>query len=356
MRTTGRRRASATSPSETAGKPAVDKRALRAAVMARSDALFEAFGLELHEEPGGELVGPCPVHGGDGRTNFRLYPSGFWRCFSHGCHDTFGGDVLGLIWGLLVARDGADPGFPGALRWCRETLGRLPTAAESAVEVGRFLATAERLVAGPKPQPRLFPAAEVAARLDTPSEYFVGRGYPPDLLSAFLVGEPKEDRPGPLRGRAIVPLMDLAGGSVVGFSGRYRGVPSEGTPKWLHQPKGLLRGELLYGWDTAEAAVRESGVCVLVEGCPDVWAWRARGFRNVVGLLGVSLSDPQQAVLERSGAVELVLAQDADAAGDEGAARALDKVAPIFLARRAKPPAGKKDWGDAFEGGLPWHL
>ena len=324
--------------------------------MARSDALFHAFGLELAEEPGGEWVGPCPVHGGDGRTNFRLYPTGFWRCFSRQCHETFGGDALGLVWGLLVARDGTDGGFASALKWCREVLGRLPTAVDSAVEVGRFACLAERLAAAPRPQPRLFSKDEVAARLG-PSPYFLGRGYPEDVLEAFLVGEPTEDRPGPLRGRAIVPLLDLAGESVVGFSGRWRGHLSEGsqTPKWLHRPRGLLRGELLYGWDSAVAEIERTGVAVLVEGCPDVWAWRARGHRNVVGLLGAGLSDPQQAVLERSGAVELVLAQDADEAGDEGAARTLEKVAPIFRARRLRPPAGK-DWGELFERKLPWDL
>jgi hypothetical protein len=329
----------------------VDKAAVRAALASRLDELLAAFAVDVREESGGERVGACPVHGGSGRTAFRLYPSGVWRCFSHQCHDRVGGDVLGLIRGLLTARDGKDPGFPGALRWAEGLLGPLPKTVVDAAEAGRFAAAIGKLTAAPRPQLKVFNTRDLIARLTIPSPYFLARGYPGHVLSEFLVGEPKEDSPGPLRGRAIAPLFDPLG-QVVGFSGRYRGHPPDGIPKWLHQPKGLLRNDLMYGWDSAEEAIRDSCSVVLVEGCPDVWAWRAHGVRNVVGLCGVALSDAQQVLLERSGAEEILLAHDADPAGDEAAVELTARLAPIFRVRRLRPPA--KDWGDAFEQGLSW--
>lgn len=348
MTSTARRSRRPASPSE-------DKAALRAALAARAEEILLAFDAEVVMEPSGDLVGGCPVHGGDNRTGFRVYPSGQWRCWTHQCHETFGGDPMGLVWGLLVARDGVDPGYPGAMAYCRKMLGGIPTAEGAALEEGRFMSESRRLALAPRPQAYSFPVTQVAARLRTPSPYFVDRGYPPDLLDAFYVGEPLEDRPGPMRGRAVVPLLAELGNVVVGFSGRMiRECDWNVVPKWFHQPEGLLRGDLLYGWHMAEAAIRQTGVVHLVEGCPDVWAWHARGKPNTVGMFGTTLTDAQLVLLEQSGALDVVLCQDDDEAGHDGAGASRKRLEAAFRVSRRLPPAGKKDWGEAFEQRLTW--
>jgi hypothetical protein len=318
--------------------------------------ILASFDAEVVAESSGDLVGGCPVHGGDNRTGFRCFPTGQWRCWTHQCHETFGGDPMGLVWGLLVARDGVDPGFPGAIAFCRRLLGGLPTAESGAIEEVRFAGQINRLAMRPRTQPATYSVAEVTGRLRVPSEYFVGRGYPADILSAFHVGDPLEDKPGPLRGRAIVPLLDPAGERVVGFSGRLRlpSVEKSPLPKWLHQPDGLLRGDLLYGWHLAADEIQKTGTVFLVEGCPDVWAWHAQGIRNAVGLFGTTVTDFQQVLLERSGALEVVLGQDNDEAGEAGAASSARRLGAAFTVRRRLPPGGTNDWGEAFEKRLTW--
>ena len=60
--------------------------------------LAEQAGTVLHQA-GRDLRGPCPLHGGDNQTAFRLYEDGDrmrWRCYT-GCTNPPGGDVLDFV-------------------------------------------------------------------------------------------------------------------------------------------------------------------------------------------------------------------------------------------------------------------
>jgi len=65
--------------------------------------IIEFFGLDLRLS-GNKLIGCCPVHKGDNKSAFNLWPrSGFWVCRSHNCHEVFDKDFNGFLKGLYAA-------------------------------------------------------------------------------------------------------------------------------------------------------------------------------------------------------------------------------------------------------------
>jgi DNA primase len=71
----------------------------------------------------------------------------------------------------------------------------------------------------------------------------------------------------------------------------------------------------LYGIDQASAAIKAAQCAVIVEGYMDVLIAHQTGHANVVGASGTALTDKQATILKKS-ARRIVLALDADSAGD----------------------------------------
>ena len=93
-------------------------------------------------------------------------------------------------------------------------------------------------------------------------------------------------------------------------------------PKWLNS-KGFNSGACLYNYWNAKDHISETSTAILVEGQGDVWRLDEAGIYNVVGMFGCSLGGQQRLILERSGALKLVVMTDADEAGQ----KARDKIA-----------------------------
>ena len=122
------------------------------------------------------------------------------------------------------------------------------------------------------------------------------------------------------RGRLTFALRD-AEGQVVGFAGRSM---DGSNPKYLNTPQGPLfdKSHLLYGLDRARDAIAKEGVAVVVEGYTDVITAHEHGYQNVVASMGTALTEHQVALL-RARAPRVVLALDADAAGQAAMLRSL---------------------------------
>ena len=101
----------------------------------------------------------------------------------------------------------------------------------------------------------------------------------------------------------------------------------EGQPKYLNTPQTPLfdKGSILYGIDLARHAIRESGTAVIVEGYMDAIAAHQFGYENVVAAMGTALTE-QQVGLVRRGAKRIVMALDADAAGQMATLRGLETM------------------------------
>ncbi len=148
-------------------------------------------------------------------------------------------------------------------------------------------------------------------------------GYKPDELVAAGIAAHGRNNGGlydKFRGRIMFPLADHRG-RVRGFGARVMG---EGRgPKYLNTSENSLfhKGRQLFGIDIARPHVAKSGRIVAVEGYTDVLALHQAGIREAVAIMGTSLT-PDQLSLATKDARTVILALDADRAGQEAMVRA----------------------------------
>ena len=171
-----------------------------------------------------------------------------------------------------------------------------------------------------------------------------------DLLAAGLLAENDRGRRyDRFRDRVMFPIRDGLG-RLLGFAGRVLG---DALPKYLNTPETELfkKSELLYGLDRARAAIRDSGEVIVVEGYMDVIALHQEGFGNAVAALGATLTGEQAESLARLDAQRVLLAFDADEAGQRAVLAGLDQsVGRRFLVQAVTIPSGK-DPADVVLGG-----
>jgi DNA primase len=166
-------------------------------------------------------------------------------------------------------------------------------------------------------------------------QHLTAKGYSwSDLQEAGLVIEGKEhgyyDR---FRGRLIFPIRD-ARANVVGFGAR---ALDDSLPKYLNSPQTAIfdKSGVLYGIDQAKGAIREAGLVVIVEGYMDVLMAHQCNRKNVVASMGTALTEKHVRIIKKM-TKKLVLALDADSAGDQATVRGLE-VAQEAFDRRAMP-------------------
>jgi DNA primase len=149
------------------------------------------------------------------------------------------------------------------------------------------------------------------------------------------------------RGRIMFPLADQRG-RVLGFGAR--SMRDEQGPKYLNSAEGELyhKGSQLFGLHLARPAAAREGSIVLVEGYVDALALHQAGVENVVALMGTALTDEQAAQLERT-ANTLLLALDADKAGQKAMLRAGEIAAGRKLELRVVDMPAGKDPGDLLK-------
>jgi DNA primase len=163
----------------------------------------------------------------------------------------------------------------------------------------------------------------------------------PELRSVGLVqqgrGGGEYDR---FRSRIMFPIRDRRG-RVLGFGGR--AMRSDQGAKYVNTAETdfFHKSQLLYGVDMAKAAIAKATRAVVVEGYTDVLALHQAGVEETVAVMGTAITGEQVATL--SGMVEeVVLALDADSAGQEAMLRAQRVAAGRKMRLRvAAMPAGE---------------
>lgn len=157
-------------------------------------------------------------------------------------------------------------------------------------------------------------------------DYLVGfaakKGISPDILQkAGLVSNRASggyfDN---FRNRIIFPINNLQG-EVIGLGGRILG---EGEPKYYNSPQTVIydKSKNLFGLNQARRAIRDQGLSIVMEGYMDVIIAHQNGVDNAVASLGTSLT-MEQAGLLRVQTGEVVIAYDADTAGQAATWRGL---------------------------------
>lgn len=116
--------------------------------------------------------------------------------------------------------------------------------------------------------------------------------------------------------RIVIPIENLKG-EVVGFTGRiFNG--EDNTAKYLNTKETEIfkKSSLLFNYHNAKNYIRDRKSVIVVEGNMDAIKMSAKGFKNVVALMGVALSNEQIDILKRL-KVPVMLMLDNDNAGEE---------------------------------------
>ena len=125
------------------------------------------------------------------------------------------------------------------------------------------------------------------------------------------------------RNRLMIPIRDERG-RVTGFGAR--ALDPEDNPKYLNSPQTALfdKSATLFGLDVARRAITDTETAVIVEGYMDAIQAHQAGFANVVAQMGTAMTEAQLKLIAPRWAKKIVLALDADAAGQNATLRGLE--------------------------------
>ncbi|MPY93534.1 MAG: DNA primase [Acidimicrobiia bacterium] len=308
-----------------------------AAVKAATDivAVVAAAGVALKRSGSQNFVGLCPFHR-EKTPSFSVNLAGFFHCF--GCQKS--GDAIsfvqetdGVDFVAAVERLAAKAGVTlhyterderekrtrrarlleamgDATTWYHERLLAAPDAARARAHLRRRGIDAEavrhfRLGWAPDAW------EELAKSLQLPRDVAKDSGLASATSRGGLVDF--------FRGRILFPICDV-GGDPIGFGGR-RLDDGQG-PKYLNPGATPLydKSRVLYGLNWAKADIVRAGEVVVCEGYTDVIGFHLAGVTRAVATCGTALTEDHVRLLVRF-ARRVVLAFDADAAGQAAAAR-----------------------------------
>ena len=309
--------------------------------------ILDYFQIECQKK-NNRYAGPCPVHGGDSPNACAVYHSGDrignWACYTHQCEKVFQPSITGYVRGIISFRKYGWRGEGDKMCPLNEAVDFLKKIIQvddvgslqfddAKIEQSKFVHNTQKVYA--RKADRFVLDLEpdlVRSSLEIPCRYCISRGYQEKTMKKYDIGlclTPKK----PMYMRSVVPIYDDDHTKVVGCTGRsifdsfyfcdvhhnpthqcppeqYRMVYS----KWKHN-KGFPADEFLYNYWFAKDYIRKSSLAVLVESPGNVWRLEEAGIHNSVGMFGAALKPGQRSILDKSGALALLVLTDPDKAG-----------------------------------------
>ena len=124
-------------------------------------------------------------------------------------------------------------------------------------------------------------------------------------------------------GRIMFPIRNISG-KVIAFGGRTLKSDKK-VAKYFNSPESDLynKSRVLFGIDTAKAAIVKQDLCYLVEGYTDVISLHQNDVENVVASAGTALTDDQIRLIKRYTS-NVCMLFDGDAAGIRASFRGID--------------------------------
>jgi DNA primase len=312
-----------------------------AAVRAASDIVGVISQYVQLRREGQRWKGLCPFHS-EKTPSFSVNANeGVWYCF--GCQAR--GDVITFV------REVEHWGFPEAVEWLAARAGITLRYSDRNEAEGRKRRTRlveimgravawyhERLLSSPDAGAARGYLRKRGLDGDVVREYQLG--WAPDAWDALCralrldeqdardTGLGRVNQRGRLqdhfRARVLFPIHD-AEGHPVSFGGRIlpgtEGPGNQGKYKNTTETPLYSKSRVLYGLDRAKSAIVRDGTAVICEGYTDVIGFQRAGVPLAVATCGTALTDDHVALLHRFAARRLVLAFDADGAGQAAAER-----------------------------------
>jgi DNA primase len=293
------------------------------------DQILDHFHLLMEaERKGDELILRCPLPDHDDRkASFRVsLAKGAFNCFGCKRHGN------GLA--LFKLLDGSETIFAAGMRM-HEVFGipHPPRPTEHREETGAAVPTEEQDDGAQVSASRdgVNPPLSFAFKqLDATHPYLAARGLTAETIATFGVGYYAGK--GSMRERIVIPIHDKHGEHLLAYAGRWPGEPPEDTPKYL-LPANFHKSLVLFNLHRAKAHATDG--LIVVEGFFDCMTLWQKGRKNVVAIMGSSLSAAQERLIVetvgRKG--RCLLAFDPDEASRTGMADAALRLAPQVFVR-----------------------
>lgn len=336
--------------------------------------LLDYFDIE-YRQTDKMIIGCCPIHGGDNRTALNIYPygdnyRGNWKCRTHQCEETFMSSIIGFVRGLLSSHENnwAQPGddmvsFVYTLDFISKFLDKDLTKISkknNTQDKTNFIKNVNIITRKTETIKQDITRDIVRKSLQIPAKYYLDRGYSREILDKYDVGLCLTKNK-PMYQRVVVPIYDINYEFMIGCTGRsifdkctncgshhdqsYK-CPNEYSwlySKWKHN-KGFKAEDTLYNYWFAKDHIKKYGTAILVEGPGNVWRLEENKIHNSVAIFGSNISNKQKMLLDTSGAMNIVVLTDNDAAGEKAKEQIKNKFGQTY--RIFCPKISKNDVGD----------
>jgi len=301
-----------------------------------ADQLLGMLGFDISSSNLREVRAPCKIHGGDNKTSFRMNKqTKNWVCFSHGCHEEIGYDVISLVRHLLGMS------FSEVVKYLESICGINISDEASYIAFKRDKDRRE-FVAQMKDN-RQVPSALVSEEYlqnfkKFRTDYFERLGFSKEVLDKFEIAGGYVDKYG--FAREVIPIRDV-NGVLKAYSCRDITGKADEDYKYL-LTKGFNKDKVLYNLNNAKDI---SKTLIVVEGFKSVWKLYMAGYQNVVACMGSTITEGQQNLLYGH-AFKIILLLDGNEAGVKGTVRAMDDMRGKIDIKPLIFPYEKLDPGD----------
>lgn len=294
----------------------------------------------------------CPLHHGDNPEAFVWnYRTGLWYCFT-GCNT--GGDIFSFI--AEIYHYDQQTQFKALIQKTAEVLNLDITGMELGERASAYRRELFTWMEYMERKKNHNTNREFDARtLGTLYKLNSYRNFTQDTIEYFKSRYIQEFN------RIAIPIYD-ENSILVGVTMRRLSSDSD-EPKWLHRPKHIDTGNILYNYNNIPE--HKDGVWI-VEGCFDVWNVHQMLFEgtevipSIVATFGAHMTDEQEAlILERF--TYVTLAYDNDSAGHAATKKAIErlkhKVNLRILDLRNRKDVGEIEDFEEFKNTpiVPWH-
>jgi len=316
--------------------------------------LLQALEIDYIEYPN-RYAFPCPVHNGDNPEGCCIFTDGDtnkgnWKCWTALCEEEYTSSLFGFVRGSLSEKRNRKVSMNETADFCLHILDSdIDNLANHSIlkdKTSKLIDIFNRSISREK---SALERDKIRDSLQIPSEYFMGRGFSPEILNEFDIGLSLKKN-GPMQKRVVVPIYD-EDYNYVSYVGR--AVSDDLNPKWLF-PTGFKKQNILYGLNIAKDHIKKTGSVILVEGQGDVWRLHEAGYKNCVGLFGASIADDQLLLLESSGALNVIILTDSDQAGEKAYHQIMNKCSRRF--NYFRPIIPTKDVGEMTLEQIEEHL
>jgi 5S rRNA maturation endonuclease (ribonuclease M5) len=316
-------------------------------VMEKFEDIVDCLGITMSKQRK-MWVGVCPIHGGDKYNAFNIYDNGdectgFWRCRTHNCNKYFANNVIGFIRGVLSHQKYDWRKNGDKIVSFQETLDFISNCIKEdfssinidydKIEKRKFINSIngynkDRLLTSDTTR------ADIHKLLTIPSPYFINRGFKPEILTKYDVGTCNNPA-NLLYNSVVVPVYNDDHTQIIGTTSRslYEKCPKCSSwhnpkqlcpnrdeifkySKWRHS-LGFKKENYLYNYWFAKQHIYRTKVAIITESPGNVWALEQSGLPIGLASFGTSFSDTQLSLLNKTGALSVILLGDNDEAGQE---------------------------------------